>query len=156
MPKKYRKEFRKPIGKIYRNIADIGLKGTEKIIVVGDVTYLNLLNIGISPYLAIIDFKTKRKERKFEGKLEEVTKVSNPPGKITQELWDKIKEKIKNGGIILVEGEEDLAVLPCILEADEKTILLYGQPDEGVVKVTINKKTKEKARELLKLMEVEK
>ena len=120
----------------------------------GDITYLNLINSGISPDLVVIDLKTKRK-KKLEQDLKKATKVNNPPGRITHELWSEIKKKIRKGGIILVEGEEDLAVLPCILEAEEGDILLYGQPGEGVVKVNINKETKEKARKLLKLMEVE-
>ncbi|RLG58523.1 MAG: hypothetical protein DRN88_00510 [Candidatus Hydrothermarchaeota archaeon] len=110
--------------------------------------------MGISPHLAIIDLKTKRK--KIPGKkLKEVTKVNNPAGKITHELWSTVKEKIKEGGIILIEGEEDLAVLPCILEAEEGTLVLYGQPSEGVVKVNIDKDIKEKAKKLLSFMEVE-
>ena len=41
------------------------------------------------------------------------------------------KDKIKRQ--IIVKGEEDLAVLPCILIAPQETIILYGQPNEGLV-----------------------
>ncbi len=33
----------------------------------------------------------------------------------------------------MVDGEEDLAVLPCVLTAPPESVVLYGQPGEGVV-----------------------
>jgi len=50
---------------------------------------------------------------------------------------------------IFVRGEEDLAALPAILLAPEGSVVLYGQPDEGVVFVSITKSKKEEILDLL-------
>lgn len=41
--------------------------------------------------------------------------------------------------MILVDGEEDLAVLPCILTAPSGSLVLYGQPGEGLVVCEVDK-----------------
>lgn len=148
LPHELRGIFRKPFGELYRGE---GLKPAqqiksrlrgEKVIIVGDMTLKNMLAVGIKPSLAVVDLKTKRSIEM--PAVENVFEAKNPPGMITQDLWNKIHEAIeKDGSVVLVEGEEDLAVLPCILEADWDAVVLYGQPDEGIVfiKVTEDKKT---------------
>jgi uncharacterized protein (UPF0218 family) len=37
-----------------------------------------------------------------------------------------------------VDGEEDLAVLPCLLNSPKDAFILYGQPNEGVVLVKVD------------------
>jgi hypothetical protein len=157
LPEEFRPMLRRPFGEIYRGkgtkpaeeIKKI-LKG-EKIIVVGDVTLKNVLSAGIKPDLAIVDFKTKRKElEKMEGK---VLRAKNPPGMITRDLWEKIHEGIgKKNSVIFVEGEEDLAVLPAIIEAEWDSIVLYGQPDEGIVLVRVDAEKKFDAGTIIKMM----
>ena len=34
---------------------------------------------------------------------------------------------------VLVDGEEDLAVIPLVMAATDGAIVLYGQPHQGVV-----------------------
>ncbi|TOF02143.1 DUF359 domain-containing protein, partial [Vibrio parahaemolyticus] len=63
--------------------------------------------------------------------------AANPPGTITEELLDAIIKayeinKTGNKVLIVVDGEEDLAVLPCVITAPPGTVVLYGQPGEGV------------------------
>ena len=55
--------------------------------------------------------------------------------------------------LIYVEGEEDLAVIPLVMAADEGGVVLYGQPGEGVVVREVDGKAKEKAKEMLALFE---
>ncbi|MEE8400694.1 MAG: DUF359 domain-containing protein [Candidatus Hydrothermarchaeaceae archaeon] len=128
------------------------LKG-EKVIVVGDVTLENILAVGIKPSLAIIDLKTKRKIKEnsaFKGK---AVTVKNPPGMITTKLWDKIHEAMEEkGSLIVVDGEEDMAVLPCILDADWDSVVLYGQPDEGIVLVRVTEEKKFDAGTIVKMI----
>jgi cytidyltransferase-like protein len=84
-----------------------------------------------------------------------VTKVSNPPGNITNDLIGVVKsayEGIITDGkqkVIKVAGEDDLAGVPAILLSPLDSIVLYGQPGEGVVVVKV---TEEKKEQLLKIM----
>ncbi len=82
-------------------------------------------------------------------------KVTNPPGHITKQLVDAVADAYKGiikdskQRIIQVDGEEDLAGVPAILLAPLGTIVLYGQPGEGVVLVQITEKIKNKLATLL-------
>ncbi len=171
LPEEFRRVFKKPFGEVFKGE---GLKPAEevkkrldreRVIVVGDVTLKNILAVGIMPSLSIVDMKTKRK--KGEGAFDitrlgfesdqadslNVIKVKNPPGTISKSLWENIHEHIeKDGSIILVDGEEDLAVLPCILEADWNSVILYGQPDVGIIFVRVTEETKVDAGTILKMI----
>jgi hypothetical protein len=160
LPEELRGLLKKPFGKVYKGkglkpakeIKKV-LKG-EKVIVVGDRTFKNMLEVGVTPSLAIVDLKTKRKIKEEFKKTEgRYLQAKNPAGMITEDLWDKIHEGLKKDGtILLVDGEEDLAVLPCIIEADWDSIILYGQPDEGIVLVRVDEDKKFDAGSIIKLM----
>ncbi len=171
LPEELRDVFKKPFGEVFEGS---GLEpaegvreklGGEKVIVVGDVTLKNVLAAGIVPCLSIVDMKTKRKksEEPFnvanlgfkadQVDVSNVVKVKNPSGTISKELWETIHEYIeKDGSVIFVDGEEDLAVLPCILEADWDSVVLYGQPDVGIIFVRVTEDKKVDASTILKLM----
>jgi len=157
--KELRPLLKKPFGKVFKgkglepaeSIKE-NLKG-EKVIVVGDVTLKNILAVGIKPSLAIIDLKTKREITQEPAFNEKTINAKNPPGMITEELWDKIHEGMEApGSLIVVDGEEDLAVLPCILEADWDSIVLYGQPNEGIVMVRVTEEKKFDAGTIIKMI----
>lgn len=157
--KEIRPLLKKPFGKVFKGKGLLpaeaikeNLKG-EKVIVVGDVTLKNILAVGIKPALAVIDLKTKREITQDSVFTEKTLKAKNPPGMITKELWDKIHESMdRQGSLIIVDGEEDLAVLPCILEADWDSIVLYGQPDEGIVMVKVTEEKKFDAGTIIKMI----
>jgi uncharacterized protein (UPF0218 family) len=141
-----RRAFKKPFGEIYSSVAEIK-KTLEKyknnhqlIISIGDATTSNLINTGITPDIGIIDHRIERKKTEKDDELSYFhtqLHAANPPGTITYELWEAIKkayELNKSGPVlIVVDGEEDLAVLPCVITAPPETFVLYGQPGEGVV-----------------------
>ena len=54
---------------------------------------------------------------------------------------------------IFVNGEEDLLVLPVCVHAPENSVVMYGQPHEGLVIVRITDEIRNKAQSLLDLME---
>jgi hypothetical protein len=51
---------------------------------------------------------------------------------------------------IIVNGEEDLAVIPAVIEAPLGTAIVYGQPSEGMVIIVTTREKKEKAKRLLR------
>ena len=85
---------------------------------------------------------------------ENILEADNPAGTITENLWETIEEAISltlkdsENRIIVVKGEEDLAVLPCLLVAPENAVVLYGQPNEGLVFVNVFE-GKDKATKLM-------
>jgi uncharacterized protein (UPF0218 family) len=52
----------------------------------------------------------------------------------------------------LVEGEEDLLTLIAIMEAPNNSIIVYGQPYEGIVAVKVTQEKKTEISEILKAM----
>ncbi|MCL2687443.1 MAG: DUF359 domain-containing protein [Methanobrevibacter sp.] len=154
-----RYEFKKPLGKVYPLFTDAinSIKSSKFIISVGDATTNNLLKADIYPNISIIDNLIQRKNHNHNIiHTENVLNAKNPPGTITDDLWETIGvaiEKSTTGDcenqLIIVDGEEDLAVLPMILMGPEEAIVLYGQPNEGLVFVNIFD-VKNKANELIK------
>lgn len=152
-------EFKKPLGKLYPNFEDAipDIKKAEFLISVGDQTTKNLIDNDLTPNLGIIDNRIQRKNHTHDIIQENnILEAENPPGTITDDLWETIESainSIKKDGVkrqIIVKGEEDLAVLPCILIAPEDTIILYGQPNEGVVYVKVSD-VQDKAEKLMSL-----
>jgi cytidyltransferase-like protein len=129
----------------------------EKTITVGDVTTKMFLDQGIHPRLAIIDLCIGREY--FVKKIEElgfssdqaVIHVKNPAATITPELITAIHKAFLSSKrfLIVVEGEEDLAVLPVLLEADNGFSVFYGQPGQGMVEVEVNDKIKKRTQDLI-------
>jgi GTP-dependent dephospho-CoA kinase len=154
-----RDKFKRPLGKVYPVFEEVIPKilSSNFIVSVGDATTNNLLKNDIHPNISIIDNLIQRKIHDHNIiHTENVLNAKNPPGTITDDLWETIElaieEATKYGEkqLIVVEGEEDLAVLPCILMAPEDAIVLYGQPNEGLVFLNVVD-VKNKANELLNL-----
>ncbi|MEM0139525.1 MAG: DUF359 domain-containing protein [Ferroplasma sp.] len=124
-----------------------------KIITVGDVTTENILNAGIPVMLQVVDLKTKRNERNFKH-VDGSIKVENPPGMITMDLFNKIKESLESGKAsrIEVNGEEDLAVIPIIFYAESNTVIVYGIPYTGMAYIKVDGKIKNEIKAMLEGM----
>jgi uncharacterized protein (UPF0218 family) len=167
LPEELRPLLRKTFGVLYTGTGDDTIQklskdlgSPTKLISVGDVTTFHLLNSNIIPDILIVDDRTKRGPAsahvvvgtKHTG-FSEIF-VDNPPGVITEDLINVVHDAIisKDHVRIFVRGEEDLAALPAILLAPEGSVVLYGQPDEGVVLVKITKSKKEEILDLLDKM----
>ncbi|MBI2010309.1 MAG: pantetheine-phosphate adenylyltransferase [Candidatus Chisholmbacteria bacterium] len=148
--------------------------------VVGDVVTRLFLRNQIQADLFIVDLRVERRKKYsslddlgFSAK-REVVKVRNEAGTVTGEIHRAIERAIKKSLqgqqkigstllrhsrisrrnslplIIMVEGEEDLAVLPVVLALPLGAQVFYGQPGEGVVIVDVTEGKKEEADELLR------
>jgi GTP-dependent dephospho-CoA kinase len=166
LKKEGRSKFKKPFGTLYPSIKDLKKKlrvmGINSLIIsVGDLTTINLQKEGIIPQMGILDNKIERKASAYENEIvyDKVTlKAQNPPGTITEDLWDTIEEGfrlIKTAGynvLIVVDGEEDLAVIPGVITAPPGSVVIYGQPGEGVVLCEVDQ-LKNKAKKLMETFE---
>ena len=132
------------------------LEENSYIITVGDRTTEKMINFDLIPSLQIVDGIEKREKRE-PPKLVNATEITvdNPPAEITAQSIDVIKKafSMESPIRILVTGEEDLLVLPVCIHAPENSVVMYGQPHEGLVIVKITSEIRNKAQSLLDLME---
>jgi len=132
------------------------LSENSYLITVGDRTTEKMIDFGLIPSLQIIDGQEKR-EKRVPPKLENATEltVDNPAAEITSQSISIIKKAftMQSPVRIFVNGEEDLLVLPVCTHAPDNAVVMYGQPNEGLVIVTITTEIRNKAQSLLDLME---
>ncbi|NUN11098.1 pantetheine-phosphate adenylyltransferase [Candidatus Micrarchaeota archaeon] len=142
------KKFKKPWGELVETSrAKERIKELKPtlVVLVGDVVFKNLKNIAKA---AVIDFKNKRKE--FKHSVKSLLYAENPAGTITPSLVKALQKAIVNGGVVKVDGEEDLAVIPAVLISPLESVVVYGQPNRGVVLVKVTEETKKKFYSLIK------
>lgn len=149
VPKSLRKDLKKPLGQLYDSIDQITetlqkqLSDDKLLIGIGDVTTRKLVEMNLIPQICMVDNLIERRPVQHNlDHTENIKKVNNPPGTLTEGLIQLLIESLEtstqsNPIIIEVDGEEDLAVLPAILNAPMDTIILYGQPHEGIVLVKV-------------------
>lgn len=156
LPEDQRHVFRSPFGTLYPSLDPVFplLKG-KLFFSVGDVVTDHLLQAGFPPAIAIIDGQTMRRPHDgVEIPDYHIIHVKNPAGCISSELIDAASEAMAaQRTVIQVEGEEDLAVLPLVLVASEGSLILYGQPGEGVVVLEVSSLVQDQARRFLNIFE---
>ena len=127
-----------------------------RIISVGDAVSNSMLKNGISPDVLIVDNRVMRKKvRPILVDVRQTLNIKNPPGTLTDEAWAVIEDALKHGQTtrVLVDGEEDLLTLVAVLCAPEKSLVVYGQPQVGIVAVKVTEQKKKLARQLVEEME---
>ncbi|MDD1708573.1 MAG: GTP-dependent dephospho-CoA kinase family protein [Methanoregulaceae archaeon] len=152
LPESRRHLFRQPFGRLYPDMESLlPLLQGKVVYTVGDVVTYHLIQKGMIPAIAIIDGYTMRSPcNRSPAVFRRRLHARNPPGTLTQELRKALDIAVAEPGmLIIVDGEEDLAVIPLILSAPEGAVVLYGQPGEGVVVCEVTDAAKEKAKALL-------
>jgi pantetheine-phosphate adenylyltransferase len=156
LTKGIREELGKPQGQLYPDLRTLMNEGTldaRKLISVGDQITHNLIHKKIFPSLAVVDFKIERKKvfknlagLGFSDNQTSVT-ANNPPGEITRDLISKLHAffETKNAGrVLVVEGEEDLSVLPATLMSTLGYRIVYGLRNKGIVSIDVDPPTKQR------------
>jgi uncharacterized protein (UPF0218 family) len=142
--------------------------------IVGDIVAKDFLsNEFLKSHIkvCIIDEKTQRTHinLEFEEFFEEIVEFQNPKGTINKDCWKLLRDVIKSEKRTLIkitEGEEDLLILPLVLEIPilkgVKSFAFYGQPPitdsnfiipEGIVIVDIDKNIQENVKKVISIME---
>lgn len=159
-----RAELKKPMGELVKGPPEevFGrlrerLRG-RKVITVGDIVTSNALRHGLELWAAVIDGRAMRKplrERAAGAPWSRRLRITNPPGTISSEAWSAIGMAVREGRTLVeVNGEEDLLALVAVLCAPEGSVVLYGQPGEGVVVVEVSSRAKAFCREVIKRMKI--
>ncbi|HWG90374.1 MAG TPA: GTP-dependent dephospho-CoA kinase family protein [Candidatus Thermoplasmatota archaeon] len=170
VPHALRADLARPMGPVLTTEEALPrLTGGARVITVGDVVTRTLLEAGLTPQVAVVDYRTKRAEDAemaalvADRKLPQI-EVDNPPGVITADLWEALVSALhaRVPVVVRVEGEEDLAVLPLLAMAPAGTLVVYGQPpvtDLGITKggmviVEVTPAARSHAHHILHRMEV--
>jgi len=174
IPPNERHKFSQPLGKLYARTREETIIEIEKAIreylkkgfevsvyLVGDIVTQDFLANNFLKHfisLCIVDEKTQRNHIEIEIKdfFEEIIEFENPEGGIKRESFTLLEEIVKSKKRTLlrvIEGEEDLLVLPLVLKIllnDKiKNLVFYGQPPitdskktipEGIVMVDVEKR----------------
>ena len=161
LPENLRNQLKEPFGILIKD-SEITKQSISKysaqdslVITVGDATTDKLIELDITPSIQIVDGLEKRAKRTPPSvKVTTNLTCNNPAAQITQESMDAIKLAFSSPKPvrITVVGEEDLLVLPVCVLAAEDSIVMYGQPNEGLVIVKITSEIKNKAQSIIDLM----
>jgi len=123
------------------------------IISVGDATTDRLIALKIIPHIQIVDGRERRMKRSYAGSsyVKELLCV-NPAGSISNDAIDRFKEALDSEKPvrIVVDGEEDLLTLVALAYAPSCSVILYGQPLEGMVVLRVDEESRSRYKELLR------
>jgi len=186
IPEKKRHRFTQPLGNLIAGSRSETIPKVESLIkeflnsgfkvnvyLVGDiVTNDFLINQFLREFikLCIVDEKTQRNQINIQNEeyFEEIIEFRNPKGTIRKESFNLLNQMIMSNKRILlkiIEGEEDLLVLPLVITLpliqNLKTLVFYGQPPitdsknpipEGIVMVDVNRRTQKTVKRFLSIM----
>jgi uncharacterized protein (UPF0218 family) len=161
-------KFKQPFGLLLRGTFSETMRQLKEIvdrenppmvITVGDTVSRNLHKNGIKAQLSITDSKSmRRRTQPVTLEPRKTLHVRNPQGTITEEAIAIVKEALQSEDHthILVDGEEDLLTLIAVLYAPDAALVVYGQPQEGVVVVKVTAEKRADAKKLLDSMQCKK
>jgi len=175
LPEEMRDELKEPLGELLvkeptKTLIELVAKLQPPIVVmVGDFCFHKALQQNFTPDIAIIDGLNLREPYETIPIANAIMlKAKNPPATITKAAWQAIKKafkrQLRKKGkrakkkpiVLFIEGEEDLLVLPAVIEAPLQAIIAYGQPQKGLVLIKVTTNVKLKCKKLIERMKVEK
>ena len=161
LKKEFIDDFRKPFGKLVKNKKELKKEleklKWKKLVCVGDFSSLAAREAGFMPDISIIDGKIERKkiEKKLTDKIQApiILKAKNPAGTITKDSWEAVKLSFcYNPPVkIIIQGEEDLLLLPACFFAPQGSVIIYGLWNKGGVIIKTGKSIKRKVNSYLKI-----
>ncbi len=160
IPEEIRERLKRPLGSLVRGcpentsevVRSVVSDRVGRLVAVGDAVTKTLLSMGLRPDVCIVDGKIERRPVEkvvIEGAVE--LSCENRPGTISGQAYRTVVEALGMDGpvIVRVDGEEDLLGLVVMAEAPLGTLMLYGQPREGVVIVHVDGEVRKLARGLI-------
>ncbi len=127
----------------------------KKIISIGDIVSRNILERNLPLNVFIVDNRSMRELiEPIDASVSKVLHLINPAGAISGDSWRIIDEAINSEGLVkvLVEGEEDLLTIVAALLAPVNSMVVYGQPNEGIVVINVTEEVKKEMREIINKM----
>ena len=152
-----RLRLKEPLGQV-RDSTD-SLDKEDTIVCVGDMASARIIKDGFNPKVIVYDDLSQRKNIGISDEIASYEakehKIENPAGTLQKDIIHLFRNIMQNNGKhkVFVDGEEDLTALAAIIEAPEGSLVVYGQPNEGLVFVTVEKEIKEQVKRMIGEME---
>jgi uncharacterized protein (UPF0218 family) len=159
VPESLRPALARRYGPVYSGVeAEARLRAARDFSTCGDKVTELAIRVGNLPLIGIVDYITQRGERIDPAVFAPLaararTRVRNPAGVLTEALRDAVRTMLaKGGGLIEVDGEEDLGSLALVESLPVGATVIYGIPGAGVSFVPVDAAAKEHVRELIAQM----
>ena len=125
-----------------------------RVVLVGDTVSRHALKDGIHADLIIVDNKEMRRSSKpVSLGARKIFNLINSPGTIAGESWDIVSRALNAGdSAVVVDGEEDLLVIVAVSAAPYRSIIVYGQPNVGIVFIRVSGDIKHAISQMLAQM----
>ncbi|MEM4312361.1 MAG: DUF359 domain-containing protein [Nitrososphaerales archaeon] len=155
-----RLRLKEPLGKLFNDekilseeFIDI-IRDCKLLVSVGDRSTERLISMGIIPKIQIVDGKEQRIKRPLPQGEYKLIKCFNPAGYISSSSIISYKRALKGKKPvrILVDGEEDLLTLLALYFSPKGSVVIYGQPNKGMVIVKVDLKIQRMSLSFLKRM----
>ncbi len=160
VPESLRARLAERYGPVYRGaVAERHLSALTNFSSCGDRVSADALRLGRTPRIAIVDGKTLRNDPVDPRALAALAdrphrRVVNPAGVLTAALRAAVRElAAADGGLIEVDGEEDLGALALVETLPAGATVIYGIPGAGVSFVSVDARAKAHVRKLIGEME---
>jgi GTP-dependent dephospho-CoA kinase len=162
--------LRKPLGELigYDQVEKQKItklrEASRKLMTVGDTTTAKVISFNIVPEVSVVDGLEKRvvsstSLSKLKSKIAALSELelvelscTNKPGSISLEVIKILFRALESPAPVLIKvaGEEDLITLPLIAYAPIDSVILYGQPSEGIVVVRVVNQIQQVAKHLMR------
>jgi uncharacterized protein (UPF0218 family) len=126
-----------------------------KLILVGDSVSRQASQAGVGADVMIIDNLEKRQKAiPYVHSRNRVITAKNQAGRIEDEARLAVERAIAGeADLVEIDGEEDLLAIIAVLAAPTGSLVVYGQPNEGVVLVRVSSERKASAEQVLQQMD---
>jgi len=161
VPESLRATLAERYGPVYAGVeADRRIEALGTFGACGDRVTARAIELGHLPLIGIVDYKTRRNESVDRQQFRplaarRLVRVHNPPGLLTEKLRSAVRDLVASGGgLIEVDGEEDLGSLALVESLPAGATVIYGIPGAGVSFVRVDAVSKEHVRQLIAQMEL--
>lgn len=120
----------------------------------GDYVSAHILDAGLLPDIVVVDHRIMRESVEPIELDRENIHIVNMPGTISAQSQSVLKAVAKECRklAVIVDGEEDLLVLPLMVYMPLGSVIIYGQPREGMVVITLTPERRNWARNFMEKM----
>ena len=161
VPEALRETLAAKYGPVYSGeAADRRIRALRTFGACGDRVVARALALEHPPLIGIVDYKSRRDEPVAPDAYrplgrQRTLRVANPPGQLTEALRSAVRELVDaGGGLLEVDGEEDLGALALVESLPVGATVIYGIPGEGVSFVLVDDVAKARVRDLIAQMEL--